>query len=56
MICTCLIKIGLLVLEKIFKIFQYIFTLLPLSPLEEGRSLHLNKLDFSPSKEDLCQV
>jgi hypothetical protein len=34
-----LIEIGLLVLEKkIFKYFQCIFTLLLLSPLEQGHS------------------
>jgi hypothetical protein len=37
--CTSLIEFGLLVLEKTtFKNFQCIFTLLLLSPLDEGQS------------------
>ena len=52
-----LIEIGLLVLEKKnFKNFQCIFTLLLLSPLGDGQSLHLNKLESPPPKNDLCQV
>jgi hypothetical protein len=51
-----LIEFGQLVLEKkIFKKFQCIFTLLLLSPLGEGH-LHLNKLESSTPKDDLCQV
>jgi hypothetical protein len=46
-----LMEIGLLVLEKILKNFQCIFTLF----LEKGNPLHLNNLE-SPPKDDLCQV
>jgi hypothetical protein len=46
-----LIEIGLLALEKIFFFnFQYIFTLLLLSPL------HLKNVESLYSKDELCQV
>jgi hypothetical protein len=53
-----LIEFGWLVPEKkIFKNFQYIFTLLQLSPLGEGLSLSFEKKKLnSPPKDDLCQV
>jgi hypothetical protein len=54
-----LIDFGQLVLEKIFKNFQCIFTLSLVSPLGEGQSLPLNefeKFESPSSKEDLCQV
>jgi hypothetical protein len=54
-----LIDFSLLVLEKnVFKTFQCISTLLPLStiyPLKKGVSLHLNKLESPPFKDDLSQ-
>jgi hypothetical protein len=48
----------LLVLERIFKIFQCIFTLLLLPPLgEEQYPLYeKKKLGIIPPKDDLCQV
>jgi hypothetical protein len=54
-----LIEFGQLVLEKILKNFQCIFTPSLLSPLGEGLSLHLNKLKSStppPPQEDLRQI
>jgi hypothetical protein len=45
----CLIEFGLLVLEKILKKIQYIFSLLLLSPL-------LNNLESPTPNDDLCQV
>jgi hypothetical protein len=42
--------------KKILKYFLYIFTLLLLSPLEKGATLHLNKLDSPTPKDDLCRV
>jgi hypothetical protein len=51
-----LIDLGLLVLEKISKNFQCIFTLLQLLPLREGQSIPLNKLESPSSKDDLYQV
>jgi hypothetical protein len=51
-----LIEIGLLILEKIFKNFQCIFTLLWLSPFGEGQSPSLKNLESPPHKDDLCQV
>jgi hypothetical protein len=47
-----------MVLEKIFKKFQCIFTLPLLSPLGEGLSipLLLYKLEFPSPKDDFCQV
>jgi hypothetical protein len=47
-----LIEFGLLVLEKIFEIFQCIFTRLLLSSLGEGRSPLLPL----PPKDGLCQI
>jgi hypothetical protein len=51
-----LIEIGLLVLEKIFKNCQGMFTQLLLSPLGRGVALHFNNLESSFPKDDLCQV
>jgi hypothetical protein len=52
-----LIEIGLLVLEKkIFKNFHCIFTLLWLSPLEEGQSPSFEEFRIPSPKNDLCQV
>jgi hypothetical protein len=51
-----LIEFGQLVLEKIFKNVQCIFTLLLLSLLGEGYPLHLNNLESPPPKDDLCKV
>jgi hypothetical protein len=52
-----LIEFGLLDLKKkIFKNFQYIFTLLLLSPLGEGLSPLRKKLKCPLPKDDLCQV
>jgi hypothetical protein len=50
-----LIEFGLVVLKKIFKNFQCIFTLSLLSPLGEGLSPSFEKLE-SPSPKNLCQV
>jgi hypothetical protein len=47
-----LIEIGLLVLEKIFKNFQCIFTLLPLSPLGERQSPSFEQFRI-PSHQEL---
>jgi hypothetical protein len=47
-------EIGSLVLEKkIFKNFQYIFTLLLLSPLGKGGNLLMNNSE-SPSLKMIC--
>jgi hypothetical protein len=51
-----LIDFGLLVLEKIFKTFSVYFHFSPLSLLEKGYPLRLNKLESSPPKNDLCQA
>jgi hypothetical protein len=52
-----LIEFGLLVLKKkILKKIQCIFTLSLLSPLGEGLSLPLNKLESPSPKDDLCKV
>ena len=48
-----LVEIGPVVLKyyvKEFPLFCYYF------PLEKGRGLHLNKLEFPSPKDDLCQV
>ena len=50
-----LIELGPVVLEKIFKFCQCIFTISWLSPLEKGLALHLNKFE-SPLKNALCLV
>ena len=47
----CLIEIGFVVLEKIFKFRQYIFALSLLFSLEKGVAFHLFKLE-SPSLKD----
>jgi hypothetical protein len=51
-----LIEIGLLVMEMIFKIFQYIVTLLLLSPLGEGQSFSFEQIRISSPKDNLCPV
>ena len=53
---SSLVEIGPVVLEKIFKFRQYIFTLLLLSPLEKGRVLYLNKLESPLTSDGLYQV
>jgi hypothetical protein len=51
-----LIEIGLLVLEKIFKIFSVFLLFCDYLPLEKSNPLHLNNLESPPPKDDLCQV
>jgi hypothetical protein len=51
-----LIDFGLLVLEKILKMFSAFSLFCYYLPLERGYPLLLNKLECSSSKNDLCQV
>ena len=51
-----LVKIGPVVLEKIFKYFCIFLLFSYYLPLEKGAALHLNKLESPPPKDDLCQV
>jgi hypothetical protein len=52
-----LIEIGLVVLEKkILKHFQYIFTLLLLSPLRERQSPSFEQFRIPFPQDDLCQI
>jgi hypothetical protein len=51
-------EFGWLVLEKkILRYFQFIFTVLLLTPLEEGQSpsFEKKKLEYPSPKDDLCQ-
>jgi hypothetical protein len=52
-----MIEFRLLVQEKkIFKIFSAFLLFRSYLPLEKSYRLHLNKLEFPLSKDDLCQV
>ena len=51
-----LIEIGSVVLEKIFKFRQCIFTIRNYLPLEKGMALYLNKLESLFPNDALCQV
>jgi hypothetical protein len=52
-----MIEFGQLVLEKIFKTFQCIFTLSLLSALGEGLSpLFEQKFKLPSPKDELCQI
>jgi hypothetical protein len=51
-----LIDFGLLVLEKIFKIFSACSLFCYYLPLEKGYPLLLNKPESPSPKDDLCQV
>jgi hypothetical protein len=51
-----LLEIGKLVLETIFKNVLFIFTLLILSPFEEGVAPHLNNFESVLINDDLCQL
>ena len=52
-----LVEIGPVVLNnKIFKYFQYNFTISLLSTLGEGGGPYLNKLESPSPKDALCQV
>jgi hypothetical protein len=51
-----LIEIGLLVLEKILKIFSVFLLFCYYLPLGKGIPLYLKNLESPPPKDDLCQV
>jgi hypothetical protein len=51
-----LIEYGLLVLEKILKIFNVFLLFCDYLPFEKGNPLHFNNLESPPPKDDLCQV
>jgi hypothetical protein len=51
-----LIEFGLLVLEKVKKLFSVFLLVCYYLPLEKGYPLHLNKLESPSTKDDLCQV
>ena len=54
MICANLGEIGPVVLEKISKYSQCIFSISYLSPLEKGVVLHWNKFEFPLPKDANC--